>query len=369
MRICYLTHDLRHNTGIGVFSRYSIEAIQKLRPAWHLGVVVEEATGHPLERAIIKMDRAGIAKNLFRLRELFKQYDIIHALDALPYGLAAAVGAWGLRKKLFMTGVGSGSIVPLFRFPDSFLARFVYGRAHQFTAISNYTARRINEKLPRLSITVINPGVDLELFTPRPGDRIFEDRLKDKKPYVFSDGALKPRKGFEVSIPAFALVAKKFPALNYVIMHNKVERGFEQVKKLKNLVRDLGLENRVFFIENASDDFRRVLYRNAELFVLMSQETPTDMEGFGLVFVQAAACGLPVVGSRGSAVEDAMRDGHNGFLVEPTDYQAVAEAIIKILSDDDLKKRLATESLRFAEFMSWERSAEQYIASYERVGK
>ncbi len=90
------------------------------------------------------------------------------------------------------------------------------------------------------------------------------------------------------------------------------------------------------------------------------------MEGFGLVFVQAAACGLPVVGSRGSAVEDAMRDGQNGFLVEPTDHQAVAQAIIKILSDDNLKKRFADESLRFAEFMSWKRSAEQYVELYEK---
>jgi len=364
MKICYLTHDLRHNTGIGVFSRYTIEAVQALRPLWELGVIAEEAIGHPLEKAIMKMDRAGLVKNFFRLRRLFKNYDIIHALDALPYGLVAVSGAWGLKKKLFMTGVGSGSIVPLSRTFDLPLARFTYSQAHQFTAISNYTARRINEQLPHLPITVINPGVDLSLFAPQPHDRTLEPEVWAKKPYIFSDGSLKQRKGFEISIPAFALVAKEFPYLNYVIMHNKVERGFWYRDKLKKLVRDLGLENRVYFIEDASDDLRRVLYRQAELFVLMSQETPTDVEGFGLAFLQAAACGLPVVGSRGSAVEDAMRDNQNGFLVEATDKQAVAEAIIKILRDDNLKQQFAARSVEFAQSMSWKRSAGLYVELY-----
>ncbi len=254
MRICYLTHDLRHNTGIGVFSRYSIEAVQKLRPAWQLGVIVEETTGHPLERATIRMDRAGIAKNFFHLRELFKNYDIIHALDALPYGSAAVVDAWGLRKKLFMTGVGSGSIVPLSLRFGSLMARFTYQQATEFTAISRYTARRINDKLPSLSITVINPGVDLSLFTPQSDDRTLEPEVVAKQPYIFSDGSLKQRKGFEVSIPAFAQVSKRFPNLNYVIMHNKVERGFEYRDYLKKLVQDLGLTTRVFFVEDSSDD-------------------------------------------------------------------------------------------------------------------
>lgn len=359
MRIYYLTHDLHHNTGIGVFSAHFIRKIQELRPGWEISTITEES---------LSMNRWGLLKNFFKIRRYIKNCDIVHALDAFPYGLAAILCSLGLKKKIFITAIGSGAIRPLSGFFSLFLAKFVYRWADEFVAISNYTAGRIKEKIPGLDIKVVNLGVELNLFESQPADAELEKLVSDKKPYIFSDGSLKTRKGYEVSIPAFAEVLKEIPAFNYIIMHNKIEPGFFYGDKIRELIKKLNLENKVFFFEDPSDDLRRVLYRNAELFILMPQETPNDVEGFGLVFLQAAACGLPVIGSRGSAVEDAMVNNGNGFLVEPKDTGAIAGAVIKILSNFKLKRKFSEESKKFARCMLWSRVAEEYIKLYESTG-
>ena len=136
---------------------------------------------------------------------------------------------------------------------------------------------------------------------------------------------------------------------------------------IRGLVRELGLEDRVVMVKHVPRPFLVGLYRNAELFMLLPYDVDKDVEGFGFVFLEAAAAGLPVIGTRESGAEDALSHGENGFLVPPQDPPAAAEAAIRILSSPELKERFSRASLAFAREMNWERVAAAYHHIYRSL--
>ena len=83
-------------------------------------------------------------------------------------------------------------------------------------------------------------------------------------------------------------------------------------------------------------------YRTCDLFILTSREIETngEVEGFGIVFLEAGACGKPVIGARSGGIQDAVIDKMTGILVDPSDISGTSEAIIKLLSDEELRNRL-----------------------------
>ncbi|MDP3800221.1 MAG: glycosyltransferase [bacterium] len=177
---------------------------------------------------------------------------------------------------------------------------------------------------------------------------------------MLSVGTLKKRKGYKYSIKAFAEVADKFPELKYII----VGQGPEE-ENLKSQISNLKIKDKVIFFDRLSEEFLVALYHNAELFILLSQDNGKDIEGFGLVFLEAASCGLPVVATLETGAADAVSDGKNGVLVPTRDNYKAAQAIIKILSNSSLKNSFSKSSLEFAKSMSWERVANLYLKAYE----
>ncbi|MEK9185819.1 MAG: glycosyltransferase family 4 protein, partial [Patescibacteria group bacterium] len=188
---------------------------------------------------------------------------------------------------------------------------------------------------------------------------------------------LKERKGYEYSIKAFSKIAKKYPNLNYVIFGWDYTSTSAEYNRLKKIVVDLNLSNRVIFAAyDSQNGFGRQrisneeligLYKNAELFLLLPQDVNKDIEGFGLVFLEAASCGLPVVSSLGTSAEDAVSDGRNGILVNSKNTDEAGEAISRILSDKELRAKFSDESIKFAKEMSWGKAAESYQKVYNQI--
>lgn len=346
MKICYLNHDSSPSTGAGRFYNSLSAAVKKAIP----GVSIEVLTSEN----ILRPNKLKLIFRIPKIRKIFTNCDLIHALDGWPYGVIAAIANLGLRKPLIITAIGTGAVKPLYNPFKRWLMKWAYKRADKVVAVSHNTKKEILKFLPDLKIEVINHGVNFANFqslnptTPYP------------KPYVLSVGALKKRKGYEYSIEAFAEVAKKFPELKYVIVGGGPER-----KNLELRIMNYELRNRVVFMDNLPEEELIALYKNAELFILLSQDDQKDIEGFGLVFLEAAAAGLPVVASRGTSAEDAVLDGQNGILVPPRDWKAAAEAIEKVLGDSNLRKSFSERSLRFAQSMTWDVAAKKYKVLYE----
>ncbi len=383
MKVIFLNRSLKEYTGAGRFALALIREFKNLISGFECAVLTTEPSSHPLDVPIIYRNKFKLFATIPAIIKIFKTYDIVHALDAWPYGVVAALAVQKMRvvsrkrPKLIITAIGTGAVKPLYSWWRRPIMAWAYKKADKVVAVSNNTKREILKFLPNLKIEVINHGVDITKFQ-NPNDKSqINSKIQNLKPYILSAGFLKERKGFEFSIRAFAEIADKYPKITYVIFGTDNYPDNREYNRLKKIAENLGVGNRVKFLSydnewfgghgRISDEDLANLYRGAELFVLLPQDFNKDIEGFGLVFLEAAAASLPVIATRGTSAEDAVRDGKNGLLVPVGEYKEAAEAIGKILSDQNLKTSFSAESLKFAKEMSWEKAARAYQKIYESL--
>lgn len=154
--------------------------------------------------------------------------------------------------------------------------------------------------------------------------------------YILSVGRLIPRKGFDLLIDAFAqLDQTKFSDVDLVIIGQGPEQD-ELVEQAENA----WIGPRVKFLKNVPDKHLPALYAGAKAFALLPRETTTDMEGFGIVYLEAAAQGVPAIGTKTGGVPEAVLHEQTGLIVEPDNEKETAAALTKILTDEDFAKQL-----------------------------
>ena len=359
MKILILAHNVGHDNGGGVFTRNIMAGAKKYGHDVELLTQLSAGVG---ERSILGLSVSSFVKNFFEIRKSLTKADIVHVLDLYPYALIAAVAGFGLRKKMIITLVGSGSIIPLYS-KYLFLYRIVCKKAATLTAISSFVRREVLQRLPGLSISVITPGINVAELMSK-GTSSLQTHLW--KPYIISVGSLRWRKGYKYSIRAFKEVTKNFPDLKYIIVGKKYSDVM--YAKLVTLIQELDLKGKVIILDSIDSlDDIKVLYHGAELFFILSQNKGHDVEGFGMVFLEAAAAGLPVVGSSDCGVSDAMKEGVNGYLVTSDDVDGAAQAVSKILKDPELKKRMGEASKIFAKTQDWAGKLSEYEELYQRT--
>ncbi len=350
MKIVILTENTNINNGWGRYAHDLIEGIKG--EGFDVLVLSEEMEGGNL--AII---RRGYKIFYSVIRVIFssqvRSASIIHALDVYPFGVIAYISNIFLRKKLIITAVGTYSVAPLHG-RVGWLTKRAFKAAHVVTAISHYTKEQVKQELPNLSIQVITPGIDFKNFKI--------NHKPSEPPYIIGVGALKLRKGYEVSLEAFARIKKIIPELRYKI----IGRGSSQVR-LAERIKELDIEESVDFYQNVSDDQLRDFYSHARLFVLTSLNHGYHFEGFGLVFLEAAAAGLPVVGTLNNGISDAVEDGANGLLVPQGDVDATSSAILDILKSVDVYEKMSRASYIFAEKNDVRFSIENYKKIYSEL--
>jgi len=211
---------------------------------------------------------------------------------------------------------------------------------------SEYSKRDIQRiyGLGQEKIKIIPLSVN-HIYKPQPGMSPINGR------YLLYVGNFKFHKNVQSIIEAFALICAEFPDLKLVLAGPR-EHTYEE---LFMLVHKKCLEQRViFFGKVTEDDKPHLLYSAAELFVM-----PSLYEGFGLPPLEAMACGVPVVVSNTTSMPEVVKDA--GFLVDPKEVTAIADAIKKVLNDDQLKKEMIAKGLRYAkEYESTKVSAQLY---------
>ena len=355
MKIVFLTNNLDIKNGGGRFSRDLITRIKKENI--EVKILTTVASDYKEEEVIVYNSKLKLFISLFKIRKIFKDYDIVHAIDGFPYAIVAAICNLGLKKKFIITAIGSGAIQPLYS-KWSAMLKWAYHKADKITAISSYTADEINKKITDLVIKVIIPGIDYNHFAQQSAD---ENKYK---PYILSVGRIKERKGQYFSIKAFAKVSKQYKNLKYIIVGSSRGRYY---RKISDLIKKLDIVDKIIFKEDISDQELVSFYKNAELFILLPQNVDYDIEGFGLVFVEAASFGLPVIGALQSGAIDAMLDGQNGFLVEPQNTDQTAKQMLKILNDHDLRDSFAKRSIEFAKSLDWQFIIKEYKEIYKNI--
>jgi len=339
MKICYLVENINPKHGGGRYAGDLISAVKK--------------EGHDV--AVLEVNSIFDA---IKTRKHCKNCDIIHAIDGFPYGVTAALDNIGLNKKLVITAQGTYAVAPLYSFGIGRLLRWAYKKADKIIAISQYTKKEILKKVNIQNIKVINHGVYFDKFFKKP--------VESKEKFILSVGALKYRKGYHISIPAFAMVKKEIPDLKYKIVGSQKDTRY--FNELKNLAARCGVEKDIEFLSGLSDEELSGLHRKAKLFILTSVNENHHFEGFGLVFLEAAAAGLPVVGTLDNGIEDAVENNFNGILVPQNDTKTAAEALLKILNNEQLRQELSLNSFSWAKSHDWSKVYPEYIRAYQNLG-
>jgi len=206
-------------------------------------------------------------------------------------------------------------------------------------------------------IALIENGVDVDRFyeKPRPATLIQRHGLQGKR-IILSVGRLVERKGFDKMLLALPQVLERHPNAHYVIvgegpLHAELER----------IAREKGISENVTFVGRVSDDELVDYYALCDIFALPNREMPDgDTEGFGLVYLEANACGKPVISGLAGGVLDAVQDGVNGLAVDGRDPGAIAAATLRIFDDRELYSRLRRGALSMARQASWSRRSEQF---------
>ncbi len=206
MKIGFLVKTVNPKNGGG---RYASDIINTLRKNGHEVLVVKEDQDE--FEGIAQIRRGiGIFTEVSKLRKLLKDCDVIHAIDGYPYGIIGYLVNKKLKKKLIISVLGTYAVVPLYRWQTSFLLKKAYREAFKIIAISNLTKNKILEKIKLDNIVVINPGI-----TP---DNNEETNHLPRQEFILGVVALKERKGYHISLAAFAKIAPDFLDLRYVIV-------------------------------------------------------------------------------------------------------------------------------------------------------
>jgi glycosyltransferase involved in cell wall biosynthesis len=158
-------------------------------------------------------------------------------------------------------------------------------------------------------------------------------------PLVLTVCRIHPQKGLEYLIEASSTVVEKFPNVKFVIRAYSSETRYK--KHLLNLISAYNLQKNFKIVEEFSTYEEIPMYMAAaDAFVL-----PSISEGLAVVNLEAMACGLPVIATRVGGTSDVITDNYNGLLVEPKDVQGLAKAIIRVLSDEEMRQRLSRGAL------------------------
>jgi phosphatidylinositol alpha-1,6-mannosyltransferase len=225
----------------------------------------------------------------------------------------------------------------------------VASRARKLIALGDYQRLLlVRLGIPESNIEVLPEGVSLEwCLAPRdPGrERIIRRKhgLEGKK-VLLTVGRLVPRKGHDMVIRALPAVLEKVPQAVYVI----VGRGPEEAR-LRQLARQLGVEERVVFTGYVPDGELVAYYDLCDVFVMVNRDEPNDVEGFGIAFIEACARGKPVIGGRSGGATHAVVDGITGLLVDPYNVKEIGDSLIEVLTNGQLAAILGGNGRRRAE--------------------
>lgn len=335
-----------------------------MRAAGQRAMLVAHPNGELRSRAAEGLELLALAPTTemdlsaaWRLSRAIKQLrpDVVHAHD--PHGVAMAALALSMSTQPKRAPLVASRRVD-FRLKQNALSRWKYEQVDCFICASEAIRKMLlADGVGAGRVVTVHEGIDLEHVGAAPVAPLHEELwLPHGSPVVGNIAALVAHKGQRHLIEAAALVMKEVPDARFVIVGDGELRP-----NLEQQVKHLGLEKHVFFTGFRTDALS--VLKAFDVFVMSS-----ITEGLGTSLLDAMACAKPIVATDAGGIPEVVEDGTTGFIVPPRDHQAMAAAIVKLLKDEALRRRMgeAGVALVNAKF-SAERMVQETIAVYQRV--
>ena len=285
------------------------------------------------------------------------KFDLIHAHVALPDGYAAMKIAEDfnvpyvvtIHGKDFYTTIKKNNKCKVF-------VKEVLENAEKIIVVSNELKKiAVKNFGDNKKIKVIGNGIPIsKIINMKNSD--YKSKMKNK--ILLSVSYLIKRKGIEYNLKAFRSLTDKYPDLIYQIIGDGIER-----KNLKVLSKELGISEKVEFLGMLSHEDVMEYMVQANIFSL-----PSWNEAFGVVYIEAMAHGMPVIGCKGEGIEDFVENGKTGMLVNPKDVSSLTETMDYLLSNPDKAKEMGERARKMVlENYTWEKNAEKTNKLYKEV--
>lgn len=306
---------------------------------------------------------------MVRSSMLIKEFDIVHTqyhpgvftgnfvrtLRRIPHvftfhGYAPIRSWYNPKQKLKMFDHTLGTILALRAGVDRVIA-ISYYMQDVLTRFYNFDQRKIS---------VVYNGVDIERFQPNTDGSILKTKYNlDDSPNILYLGRMDPYKGVQFLLRALPLVLEKVPNAKFIIAG---ATRFDRIS-VQDFVLSKKMRNSLIFTGYVSEAEVPLLYSICDIFCY-----PSMWEGFGLTPAEAQASGKPVVAFNHCAIPEVVRNNETGILVEPKDHKKMAEAIIKLLKDMNLRKFMGNEGRKRVEkLFTWDLSAKKTFEVYRNI--
>jgi glycosyltransferase involved in cell wall biosynthesis len=305
---------------------------------------------------------------------LTKNIDLIHLGDALlsPTGY--------LLRRTFrvpvVATVHGRDVVFSFK-PYQIVVSWSLKRLDRIICVSKSTQERVLERgIPHWKTAVIPNGITIKNHqtkgrtdSPEPAKRFVEKAIAqpiDGKTILLTVGRLVARKGVNYFIREVlpGIVRSEKEAVYFVVGEGPHQSAIEQS------IGELGLDSHVVLFGRVDKDLLSALYRIADIFVMPNIPVEGDMEGFGIVTLEACLECLPVVASDLEGIKDAITHGENGCLVDVRNTEKFISTIVGLIQDRSHRKELGTKAREFViSHFSWHDIGERYLGEFERVIK
>ncbi len=300
-------------------------------------------------------------------------YDIIVGGSALVSPIACTLG-WLFRLPVIAITHGLDLIYPSFAFQG--LIRFFLPRCRQIVANSRMTLMAASKRgVPHRKICIIHPGVDSSEFAvPTKGDSVKEKYGIQDRLIILCAGRIAKRKGIlEFVRYSLPLILERHSNVAFIIVGENpilsLAHREDMKSRIESEVTRLRFNKNVLFLGYVDRQELINLYHECDVFVLPAIEIEGDIEGFGIVLIEASAAGKPVVATRTGGIPDAVEHGKSGFLVAPAAWNDLADIIGKLLSDDVLRKKLGNLGHeRVKKEFDWTVISRQFMELFSTVG-
>lgn len=371
MKICYIC-DL-FPPSIGGIQKFSFDLINEIS----LSKKVEKVDVLAFCKKGKSVDKISDKLTIYRFRkynkwirgviifkELFKRlnFDIFHCTSLIPSSFYCNLLLNFFGKKVFTTVFGLDALSFLNKWYLKLLIAFTLKKSKVFF-ISNSTMHLVEKYYAVPHSRVIYPGINIPKF-----NSAYVKILKKKFNFKTKDfillfvGRLIRRKGCDDLIKAIGLINDD----RYKLLI--VGDGLYK-EELENLVKKRGLENRVFFAGNVN--LVGNYYKLANVFSMPSKfiKEEGNVEGLGLVFLEAQSLGIPCIGTFSGGVPEVVKDGYSGFLVKESCPEEIKEKLLVLSMDKTIYMRFSKNAVKFSKKFSWNKCIQNHLTYYTMIKK
>lgn len=293
--------------------------------------------------------------------KIFYGHDILFSLCSSSLSYYAYLAAKKYKIPFVLGAQGTYAVIHFFKMFDRYLFKKVLDSCDYFITPSYFTRNTVlnfypSEELRKKSI-VIHNGVDFNRFAAPP--KIYSANNLN----FLGVGFLKSRKGFDITIRAFQKVIAKHPQVNYKII------GPGNQDKLKKLARELQIDHNIHFLGELKGQKLVEAFRSSFAYIHTPRCIEWNFEGFGIVYLEANACGLPALGSISGGVPDAIVQGETGMLAMEDDVEGTAEMICKLIENPELYNSISKKAISWAQDHDWTKMIDKHLLVYQDLQK